>query len=59
MKINDIKEIARQHNIKIGKAKKSELVRSIQKAEGNEECFDSGRATQCGQNACLWRGDCA
>lgn len=59
MKLEEIKEIAKRYNIKTGKAKKSDLVRTIQLAEGNEQCFDSGRATLCGQDTCLWREDCA
>ena len=59
MKLEEIKEIAKQFNIKAGKAKKSDLVRTIQLVEGNEECFNSGRATLCGQDTCLWREDCA
>ncbi len=58
MKLEEIKEIAKQFNIKTGKAKKSDLVRTIQLTEGNEQCFDSGRATLCGQDTCLWREDC-
>jgi hypothetical protein len=59
MKLEVIKEIAKTHNIKAGKMKKSDLVKSIQEAEGYEQCFDSGKATQCGQDACAWREDCA
>ena len=59
MKLEEIKEIAKQFNIKTGKAKKSDLVRTIQQVEGNEQCFDSGRAMLCGQDTCLWREDCA
>jgi hypothetical protein len=59
MKIDEIKEIAKQHNIKTGKVKKSHLVRAIQEAEGNLTCFDSDISGQCGQDACLWRGDCS
>ena len=59
MKLDEIKEIAKQYNINPGKAKKSELVLSIQQAEGNEQCFDSGKVAQCEQDACLWRKDCA
>ena len=58
MKLDEIKEIARQRNIKTGKLKKSDLVRIIQQAEGNEPCFDSGKAAQCGQEGCMWREDC-
>jgi len=33
------------------------LIRSIQKAEGNEVCFQTGR-TACGQPNCAWRNYC-
>jgi hypothetical protein len=59
MKLDEIKEIAKRHNIKAGKMKKADLVRAIQLAEGNEVCFDTGQAETCGQQACLWREDCA
>ena len=58
MKLEEIKEIAKQHSIKVGKLKKAELVRSIQLAEGNEVCFESGKAGECGQTECLWKADC-
>ena len=58
MKLEEIKEIARQHNIKVGKLKKADLARAIQVAEGNEACFESGKASECGQAGCLWRSDC-
>ena len=58
MKLAEIKEIAQQHEIKVGKLKKAELVRAIQLAEGNEVCFETGQATECGQAECLWRADC-
>jgi hypothetical protein len=59
MKLDDIKEIAKQHNIKAGKMKKVELVAAIQQAESNDACFETGKADSCGQHACLWREDCA
>ena len=58
MKLEDIKAIAKQFDIKAGKMKKAELIRAIQRAEGNEDCFESGKAACCGQDACLWREDC-
>ena len=58
MKLMEIKEIAKQHNIKVGKMKKAELVRAIQLAEGNDACFETGLASGCGQSQCLWREDC-
>lgn len=58
MKLEEIKEIAKQHNIKAGKLKKVDLVRAIQEAEGNEVCFETGTADNCEQGSCLWRKAC-
>lgn len=58
MKLEQIKEIAKQYDIKAGRLKKAELVRAIQAAEGNDVCFETGRAAACGQADCLWRPDC-
>ena len=58
MKLDEIREIAKTRNVTIGKLKKSELVRSIQRAELNDVCFETGNAHLCGQDACLWREDC-
>jgi hypothetical protein len=59
MKLDEIKEIARQHNIKVAKMKKADLIRGIQQAEQNEICFETGSAASCGQKQCMWREDCA
>lgn len=59
MKISEIKEIARQLDLKPGRVKKVELIRSIQQAEGNSTCFNSNNSKECGQVNCLWREDCA
>jgi hypothetical protein len=58
MKIDELKEIAKRHGIKTGKMKKADLVRAIQGAEGNPQCFETGISPECGQDACLWREDC-
>ena len=58
MKLDEIKEIAKKHEIKAGRMKKAELVRSIQATEGNDPCFETGKAASCGQPECLWREDC-
>ncbi|HPX60671.1 MAG TPA: SAP domain-containing protein [Deltaproteobacteria bacterium] len=58
MKIDVIKEIAKQHNIKTGKLKKAELIRAIQESEKNDACFETGKMDVCGQENCIWREDC-
>lgn len=58
MKLEEIKEIAKQNDVKVGKMKKAELIRAIQLAEGNDACFEAGKVSHCGQGECLWRVDC-
>lgn len=58
MNMNQIKEIARARGVNPGKLKKAELIRAIQAAEENPECFKTGQADSCGQPDCLWRSDC-
>lgn len=57
MKIQNIKKKAKSLGINAGKMKKTDLIRAIQRAEGNFDCF--GSATDyCDQLNCAWRGDC-
>ena len=58
MKLQEIREIARKFNMTHGGMKKVDLIRAIQLAEGNQACFGTGRAQQCGQKECAWREDC-
>ena len=54
----EIKDIARERGIRISGVKKAEIVRAIQAQEGNEPCFATGRAADCGQQRCLWIKAC-
>jgi hypothetical protein len=58
MKMQEIREIAKNTGIKAGKMSKMELIRSIQRAEGNNDCFAGDNASGCEQLNCLWREDC-
>ena len=58
MTVKEIKEIAKKMGIQGGKMKKADLVRTIQAAEGNTPCFQTGEAETCGQENCCWRSDC-
>jgi hypothetical protein len=58
MKLDEIKEIAQQRGIKTTKMKKAEIIRTIQRSEQNEACFETGKADSCAQEACLWRTLC-
>jgi hypothetical protein len=58
MKIQDIKDIAKKKGVNAGKMNKTDLIRAIQKAEGNNACFATPSVQTCGQMNCLWRADC-
>lgn len=59
MKMEEIKSIGDLHSIKVSKLKKADLVRAVQKAELNEQCFEAGKLATCGQVGCSWRDICS
>lgn len=58
MNVQSIREIARGLEIKPGKLSKTDLIHTIQAAEGNFPCFGTAHAGSCDQLGCLWREDC-
>jgi len=58
MKFQEIKAIAKAKGIKTGNLIKPELIRTIQKSEGNFDCYGSAMSGSCDQSNCLWRKDC-
>lgn len=57
MKMGEIKEKAKALGIKTKAIKKADLIRQIQRAEGNFDCFGSGK-DDCDQWNCCFREDC-
>jgi hypothetical protein len=57
MKMQEITEIARRMGTMTGKMNKADLIRTIQRAEGNADCF-ALKGHECDQINCLWREDC-
>lgn len=58
MKIQEIRKIAINKGIRAKSSKKAELIRLIQKSEGNFDCFGKAFAGYCDQSQCLWQEDC-
>lgn len=58
MVVQEIRKIAQGMGIKTGKMSKTELVQSIQRVEGNFDCFGTAYDGVCDQDGCLWREDC-
>lgn len=58
MNLQEIREIARIRGLKPRNLNKRELIRSIQRNEGNFDCFATAFHGSCDQESCLWRKDC-
>lgn len=58
MNMMEIRGLARDHGIKASRTSKVELIRAIQVAEGNFNCFASAINGECDQSNCNWREDC-
>ncbi len=58
MKTQEIRDIARRHQIKASGLSKTVLIRKIQQAEGNFACFATTSNGACDQSGCLWRDEC-
>jgi hypothetical protein len=49
-----VKDLAKSKGINPGKMKKAEIIKNIQRVEGNFDCFGSATAGYCDQQGCLW-----
>jgi hypothetical protein len=58
MTLEKIKEIAKEKGIRVDNMKKENIIRPIQRAEGNFDCFGTARSGVCDQINCVWRKDC-
>ena len=58
MKMQEVREIAKKMGIKTANMKKADIIRAVQLAEGNVDCYGSGKSAGCGQDNCIWREDC-
>ena len=58
MRLAEIEKKARAVGIKdTWKYSKRDLIRNIQRKEGNFDCFGTAKGS-CSQMACCWRSDC-
>ena len=58
MTLKQVKDTAKTKGIKVGNMKKANIISSIQKTEGNFDCFGTASAGVCDQINCLWKVDC-
>ena len=55
MKMTEVRKRAKAEGVKAN-GSKADVIRRIQQAEGNEQCFGSRKS--CSQIECCWHDDC-
>lgn len=58
MNIKEVRQIAKARAVKSARLSKAELIRNIQRAEDNFDCYGSNYDGTCDQTECSWREDC-
>jgi hypothetical protein len=58
MNANEIKAMAKKKGVKTDKMQKAEIIRAIQRAENNLDCYGTDRVQNCNERNCLWLSDC-
>lgn len=53
-----IQDIAKSKGINPVKMKKVDIIKTIQRTEGNFDCFGTATAGFCDQHGCLWITEC-
>jgi hypothetical protein len=57
-KLQEVRAIARKMGINTRNVTLKELIRAIQRAEGNKDCYMTAQVLTCGQVNCCWREVC-
>jgi hypothetical protein len=57
-KLPEVRNIARKMGIDTRNVTLTELIKAIQRAEGNKDCYRSAQVLTCEEKGCLWREDC-
>jgi len=58
MNLQELRVLAQNHGLKPRKIKRRELIRAIQRHEGNFDCYATAYDGFCDQSGCLWRRGC-
>jgi hypothetical protein len=58
MNMKTIRHLAKTLKVDAGQLSKTDLIKKIQLAEGNFDCYGSASSGECDQLDCVWRNDC-
>lgn len=58
MNFNEVRGMAKDLGVNTARMTKTDLIRAIQRAENNIECYATDRVNNCYEDLCLWKSDC-
>ncbi|MFA6902529.1 MAG: SAP domain-containing protein [Gallionellaceae bacterium] len=58
MNMQDIRAIAKSHKIDPAGLSKLDIIHTLQREEGNFDCYGTACDGVCDQSNCMWREDC-
>lgn len=59
MTVEEVRNRAKTLGVAVtARMRKGDMIRTIQQAEGNQDCFGSAWRFDCPWDNCCWRGDC-
>ena len=58
MNIQEIRAIAKSHKVDTAGLTKLDIIHTVQRKEGNFDCYATAYGGECDQTDCMWREDC-
>ena len=58
MNVQELRTLAKQHQIDAAGLSRKEIIHKLQRQEGNFDCFATASDGECDQPDCMWREDC-
>lgn len=58
MRIQIVRALAKAKGVNSARLGKGDIIRAIQRSEGNFDCYGSAVNGYCDRGDCLWRDDC-
>ena len=58
MNMQEIRAIAKSHKIDAAGLAKVDIIHTLQREEGNFDCYATAYAGACDQTDCMWQDDC-
>lgn len=58
MNMQEVRAIAKSHHIDAEGMPKIDIIHTLQREEGNFDCFATAYDGVCDQLGCMWREDC-